>query len=160
MTATATAPISERKKEYLTFYTFFDSVEELLYNNLRYGHFQMSIEDAAVCRAAYIHQKAGGLPIRDRRKIWQLDDEYVFPTDESFDNAINAAKLKGYLNENEEVRSDIEEFLNKIVDMAVSTNHYVTDEELFRHERMLADAELQAAAKKYEDDRRHTTGLS
>ena len=160
VTATTDEPIEERRRELLTFYKFFEPVEELFFNTLRARFPEMSVKDAAVCRAVYIHQKAGGSPIRDRRVIWELNNTPIFPTDESFEEAIRHAMLQGYIDENEEVRPDIEKCLDEVVDNAVRDEEYISNKELFVHEQMLADAELQRMAKEYEDDRRHTTGLS
>jgi len=74
----------------------------------------------------------------------------IFPTEESFYNAVQKAAHRGYINETpERLREDIEKCLDETLAQAVKTQEYVTDEELFNHEQ--EQAEL---------DRRHAGGLS
>jgi hypothetical protein len=79
MTSSSTPTIQERRKDFIVYYQFCESVEQLLYKALRVRYPNMTVNDIAVCRAAYIEQITGGSPMLERRDVWAL---YNLPREE------------------------------------------------------------------------------
>lgn len=105
--------------------------------------------------------------IRDRIETEGFEEVYretvLFPTEHSFENAIGLCYMRGYLADipytaylerlpppiNRRVNQEIQNLLDDALAQAVKTQDYVTDEQVFQHER--EQAEL---------DRRHSQRLS
>jgi hypothetical protein len=90
-----------------------------------------------------------------REGIEEVEDIPIFPTDHSFENAVGLAYMRGYLEGSVtdrpflRINKEIQKLLDEALDQAVSTQDYVTDEQVFQHEREEA-----------EFDRRYHSGLS
>jgi|SRR5215213_4716375 len=74
-----------------------------------------------------------------------LKDAQIFPTKHSFENAVGLAYMRGYLEGNPtdrpfpRVNQEIQKLLDDTLEQSVQSQEYVTDEQVFQHEREQAE---------------------
>jgi len=69
----------------------------------------------------------------------ELKDTPIFPTEHSFENAVGLAHMRGYLIDDDRVNKEIENLLEEALETSVRSEDYVSNNELFQHEREQAD---------------------